>query len=389
MPRNGETLMHSIQRRAGILIIGLLTLGIAGCNEGRGGKSSATVSRSNIKSEDQIVFFPSYGYFDAKTKTWTFDVHGHVFEPEDSSRRRRALISVVRKAADIEEDSDSAALLARRTQPFLVDNERGKKIAIRIGDNTYAVGRSLANGHFSTTLSLSAAEAKKLLKDNAGAAIGYQAELRSDDTRPFAGRVHLIAPEGLSIISDIDDTIKISNVTDKKEMLKNTFAREFQVVEGMAAIYRTAADKGTVLHYVSGSPWQLYEPLSQFLSTSGFPQGSYHLKQFRLKDSTVLQLLASQKKNKLAAIEPLLKAFPNRRFLLFGDSGEQDPEIYGELASKYSDQVIGIFIRNATEEQADDERFAKAFNNLDQKQWSLFDEPSEIEAKVTSLIETN
>jgi phosphatidate phosphatase APP1 len=387
--QNGDPSMHAIRPHAGMLTIGLLMTGIVSCNED-GGNSTAKIAPSNIKSDERVVFFPTYGHFDAKTKTWTFDVHGHIFEPEDSSRKRGALVSTVRRAISIKKGSDAATLLSERTKPFLVDNERGKDISIRIDKDGYAAGRSQANGHFSATLSLSAAEAKRLInrQDDAGGVIDYQAELRSGDTRTFAGRVHLISPEGISVISDIDDTIKISNVTDKEEMLRNTFTREFKPVVGMADLYKIAADRDAAFHYVSGSPWQLYEPLSRFLSKSGFPDGSYHLKQFRAKDPTVLELLASQKKNKLAAIEPLLKAFPKRRFLLFGDSGEQDPGIYGELARRYSDQVVGIFIRKATEEQADDERFAKAFKGLPRKQWTLFDEPSEIEVTVTSLLES-
>lgn len=89
---------------------------------------------------------------------------------------------------------------------------------------------------------------------------------------------------------------------------------------GLAEVYREAAEKGVAFHYVSGSPWQLYEPLAEFLT----------------KDD-----------------------FPKRRFLLVGDSGERDPEIYCQIAKEYPDQVVGIFIRSVTARSTEKARYAK------------------------------
>ena len=154
----------------------------------------------------------------------------------------------------------------------------------------------------------------------------------------------------------------------------------------MSELYESLHDSGAVFHYVSGSPWQLYEPLKKFFTKAGFSDGSFHLKIFRLWDSSALELLKSQKKNKLAAIQPMLRAFPKRRFLLFGDSGELDPEIYGQLAREH-EQIVGIFIRNASDENAHDGRFENAFVDVPHERWTVFDEPSEIEAKVRQLID--
>ncbi len=69
------------------------------------------------------------------------------------------------------------------------------------------------------------------------------------------------------------------------------------------------------------------------MTDTGFPNGTFHLKQFRLTDSSALDLLSSQQETKFAAIKPLLDAFPQRVFILIGDSGEQDPEIYGRIGA--------------------------------------------------------
>jgi len=361
----------------------LLSFLVSGCSET--GSAEGKAPPSNVKSDERVVFFPTYGRYDVDSKTWTFEVHGHIFEPENNSKKRAAFVTIIRAAAAaVDKGADESKFLDERVRPFLVDNERGKIVAVDLAGGSYAVGRSEANGHFSNTFSLSASDVD--VKGIDGGELKFAAVLEKRDTRRFAGRVQLIAPEGLSVISDIDDTIKQSAVTDKSELIKNTFVREFQVVDGMSELYESLQSSGAVFHYVSGSPWQLYEPLNKFFTKAGFPDGSFHLKNFRFTDSSALGLMKSQKKNKLAAIQPMLRAFPKRRFLLFGDSGEQDPEIYGQLAREH-EQVAGIFIRNASDENAGDERFENAFADVPRERWTVFDEPNEIEAKLKQLVD--
>ena len=75
---------------------------------------------------------------------------------------------------------------------------------------------------------------------------------------------------------------------------------------------------------------------------------------------------------KPAVIEPVMKSFPRRRFILVGDSGEKDPEVYGDLARKYPEQVLHIFIRAVNGESPDAERFRTAFDGLPRKKWTVF-----------------
>ncbi len=93
------------------------------------------------------------------------------------------------------------------------------------------------------------------------------------------GLVQLLESEGESVISDIDDTIKITEIPAGTEVvLRNTFLRDFAEVPEMAQIYRALLPK-KAFHYVSGGPWQLYGPLAEFLiSKVGFPIGSFHLR---------------------------------------------------------------------------------------------------------------
>jgi phosphatidate phosphatase APP1 len=338
-------------------------------------QASSQPPATNLKSDEEIVFYPTYAQWDAESNAWQFRVHGKVYEPEMGSIKRRLFLAWLRSA--INGRLEGEQLRDEIVRPFLVDNERGKTVAVSMLGERMVAGTSEANGHFAAELSLSADRVTQ--PDAVQNVIPFQAVLPNGDSRSFEGRIHLIGPKGFSVISDIDDTIKDSRVTDKSELLRNTFTREFKPVSGMANLYRQLHAQGTAFHYVSGSPWQLYGPLQQFLSGSGFPNGTMHLKHFRLKDSSALELLGSQRETKLAAIEPLLTAFPQRRFLLMGDSGEQDPEIYGELARRFPNQIAAIYIRNVTDAKRADERFSEAFRDVADDHWFLFDQVPNID----------
>ncbi|QEG02863.1 hypothetical protein Mal15_69840 [Stieleria maiorica] len=342
-----------------------------------------TLSPSTLKPDEAILFYPTYGHFDKQTRSWRFDVHGKVFEPEDSSFKRAALIAALKSSAGLNNDIDPKSFREDRIRPFLVDNERGKSVTVDVAGKQYSAGTSQPNGHFLSSLSSAADPWHGGRSENQVAVL--KAVLPRGDSRSFRGRVHLITPQGLSVISDIDDTIKDSQVTDKSELLKNTFLRDFQAVAGMSPLYAGLHDRGAAFHYVSGSPWQLYQPLERFLSDAGFPKGTFHLKFFRLTDSSGLGLLSSQQSMKIAAITPILKSFPERRFLLFGDTGEQDPEIYGQLARDFPDQIFGIFLRNVTSAESTDRRYQVALDGVSKERWMLFDDVAQVQQRVDEM----
>jgi phosphatidate phosphatase APP1 len=84
--------------------------------------------------------------------------------------------------------------------------------------------------------------------------------------------VFLVEKAGVSVISDIDDTIKMTNVRERPVMLRNTFLREFQPAPGMSEFCQTLARfKQATFHYISASPWQLYLPLAKFARANCLP----------------------------------------------------------------------------------------------------------------------
>ena len=81
-------------------------------------------------------------------------------------------------------------------------------------------------------------------------------------------------------------------------------------------------------------------------------------------------------------IESLLSQYPQRRFLLFGDCGEKDPEMYGKIARKYPEQIVGICIRNTTGESANLIRFQRAFLQVPTSRWFVFEDAKSLQDRI-------
>jgi len=332
------------------------------------------------KDDETVVFYPTLGRRSADGSGWELGVHGQIFEPERSSITRRLLLASLRSAIGDEWAETERKVFHERASRFLVDNERGKRLSIRIGEREHALDPSGPDGHFTGTVRLSDAEVRALAGEPARV-VPFRARTRERDPRVFAGSVHLLEREGVSVLSDIDDTIKESGVLDRKALLANTFLRAFRPVAGMSGFYAGWAARGASFHYLSASPWQLYEPLSALVAGSGFPAGTFHLRRLRVADvSTVLDLLGTPEEYKTRQIDALFADWPRRRFALVGDSGEKDPEIYGAAARAHPGQVALILIRDVTGEGAGTGRMRRAFDAVPAERWRTFREPAEVEA---------
>lgn len=332
---------------------------------------------SDIADDEVVEFFRTSAWLDEATQEWHIPVHGWIYQPEDSTARKAIFASIMKREFDLAPTQETEANFTRRINLMIADNERGRKIVISIAGRSFALPMSGANGHFETTLTLPVADIETFVED---ASISYFAVMEPGDTRVFDGEVLLLPPAGLSIISDIDDTVKISNINDRRGLLENTFLLDFAAAPGMASVYEDWANQGASLHFVSSSPWQLYAPLDEFLEVAGFPKSTLSLKVVRFRDKTLFDLFKKGTETKPAAIEKILDAYPERQFILVGDSGEHDPEVYAALLRKYPDRIQKVYIRNVTGESPDDDRFATLFDGIDADCWRLFDEAASIQA---------
>jgi len=331
---------------------------------------------------ESLVLFPTVAHHDATTETWLADVHGWCFNSVEEVQFQRARAAILRRTLKLDRKVPDPPYFRERALGFVVDNR--KKIVVEIADRETVklAVKSKRNGHFKSALNLAPPVEEFCTQTPFGSLKTSLSALRTDCDLKAAGDVYLIPPTGLSVISDIDDTIKFSNVADKSELLANTFLRPFRPIEGMAEVFQKLAARDSSFHYISATPWQMIATVSRFLGEHGFPEGSIHLRKFALKDVTFLKKIFPAHKKKRKVIENLMERFPDRRFLLFGDTGEKDPEMYGEIARRYPDQVLGICVRNVTPDPPDSLRYRRAFAQVPTKKWTVFEDAMRLESIV-------
>jgi phosphatidate phosphatase APP1 len=170
----------------------------------------------------------------------------------------------------------------------------------------------------------------------------------------FSGEVLIPSVEAkFGIISDIDDTILHTGLTSrfKWQVAKNTFLKRAEKripLEGAADFYQKLHDGKTgnqcnPLFYVSHSPWNLYSYLEVFLKKNNFPKGPILLRDFV---NPFAKKYKPEKPQKQKEILNILKTYPELRFILIGDSGEHDPDIYTEIAEAHPERILTIYLRN-------------------------------------------
>jgi len=257
-----------------------------------------------------------------------------------------------------------------RIDPFLADGQSSEQLYLQIGSSYYEAGVSDSTGDFSATIMLSEEEVS-LLDEEAYARgeIAYRVVLGADDSREISGNILLHEPRQTMLISDLDDTLKRSEVyISERQLLRNTFINVPEPVDAMKTLYQQLElEEGSFsVHYVSGSPKALGDFLEKFLEDEGFNEGSLYLRDFSLSplSGELYEFISSDGTydHKLRTISQLMEQFPNSQFILLGDSGEKDPEVYGKLLELYGEQIKQVYIHNVTAESLDNTRLQEAYS---------------------------
>jgi phosphatidate phosphatase APP1 len=155
------------------------------------------------------------------------------------------------------------------------------------------------------------------------------------------------------VISDIDDTVLRTGLTERAGMLRTTLLHNATTrlpYAGVAAFYRALQEgDGAItrpIFYVSGSPWNLYDVIESFFAYQGIPPGPLFLKDWGIDQHKFIR--ENTKRYKLARIEMLLGLYPSLDFVLIGDSGQEDPEIYAEVVRQWPDRIRAVYIRDVS-----------------------------------------
>ena len=319
-------------------------------------------SRLKVNTEKEVTFYPTYGY--REEGGWNIHLRGWVH------KNREHLNKFVTRLASVKDKCNGLEMnnFQSRSDDFEDDDKALETVIIKFDsdpdDKPYQFKKSRSDGIVQQGLVLTEQKAKELLEKQ-NSTNGWLTFRAVSKEHTGLGRIRLIEPEGVSLISDIDDTIKVTDVPAGRDIvLRNTFCLDFKSAPDMAKMY---ADLGDVsVHYISGGPEQLFGPLYDFLITGpgGFPEGTFHLKFFpknllsgetsrnlkRFVDSS----LDVTYTHKIKEITSLMERFPQRQFILVGDSGEIDPEVYSEIKRKRPNQVKEIWIRDVINDAGSD-----------------------------------
>jgi phosphatidate phosphatase APP1 len=304
----------------------------------------------------EVTIYPTYGFLQGTE--WIIPMRGWVHQ------NRRLPDDLIFELAQVIigcGDADTTNFAAR-FDAFSDDSRSKQTVTIQFdSDNEqHSFLMSDLNGLIESNIRMSTTKAQTLIEQQNAGRNWLSFNVVSDGHRG-KGRILLMEPQGVSLVSDIDDTIKVTEVpADKNVVLMNTFCRDFVSVKQM--IERYNALENVTFHYVSGGPWQLYQTLSDFLASEGFPDGTFHLnyfpKNFLAEDTRALLLdsiagsLGRTYNHKVEQITLLMERFPGRDFILVGDSGEVDVEVYLRMKELFGTRVKEIWIRDVVNDEA-------------------------------------
>ena len=172
--------------------------------------------------------------------------------------------------------------------------------------------------------------------------------LHVEGRSPVPAPVHVASPDATrGVVCDIDDTVWITGIRHPLRAAWRTFAGNGSTrrpVAGMAALLNRVVEGAphAPVVYLSNGPWNLAGPLTHFLERHGFPPGAVLLTDWGISPRAWFR---SGRAHKQGSLERLAGELPGVRWVLVGDDGEHDPEIYREFASGHPDRVAAIALR--------------------------------------------
>jgi phosphatidate phosphatase APP1 len=204
-----------------------------------------------------------------------------------------------------------------------------------------------AEGYYEVALALPPAQPQD-------EALWQTAEVRRSEGGPVFLQSVLCVPKSakFGLISDIDDTVMQSNVSHWQAAIQTTFlrnARTRKPLEGVGELY-SAFQQGrdgrgpNPVFYVSASPWNVYRLLVDFMELNGIPAGPILLRDIDFDRASLLHQAGPR--SKLAKIHDIIDRFPDLQWVLVGDSGQIDAELYAQTVLKYPGRVLAVYIRD-------------------------------------------
>ena len=236
----------------------------------------------------------------------------------------------------------------------------GAKIRIHFGAETHIVVTD-AKGFFEVEIGLSEPVRLPAAESWLPVKVGL-VDAPGDAARPLQAEAFVLIPPAsarFGVISDVDDTIVKTGATNFLKHWRTVVANSAEArvpFRGLAPFYRAlqagaGGAEGNPIFYVSSSPWNLYDLFERFLVLHDIPLGPILLRHVGIGPGRWPG--GSHEKNKLAQIERILAAYPHLSFILVGDSGQHDAEIYSAATRLHPGRIAAIYIRDVTGDDRD------------------------------------
>ncbi|RFU80625.1 actin filament organization app1 [Trichoderma arundinaceum] len=345
-----------------------------------------------IVKGDVVWLFDNTAFKAAEHEPWQAEFIMAVFESEPKCKVAD-IVAGIAGIIGLADDAEERKTIEERLLPFLWDIQSARTTTVSQGDLALKLGPSGFNGISTNVL--------KLLHNSKGS---FTTKETTCDVEGVEGvlsmKTHFALPEGWGIISDIDDTIKITTTSDPISILKETFINAPSPVPGMPELYagiKSFLPHSTPWFYLSASPYNLYPFLKGFRDTY-YPPGTFILRDSSWK--TVSGLLSSltmgTEEYKVNRMKKIHSWLPKRKLIVFGDSTQSDPEAYGEIYRTFPGWIRMIFIRKDTNsaafglaEKNEPQRFEKAFTGIPRDAWHVFENPDECLDIVKKAVKRN
>ena len=257
------------------------------------------------------------------------------------------------KKMAVNENDQVFANLVNMYKRFETDEVPGAKVLLHVGEETLATLTDKEGYFVFNTTALSPISSDELYYT---LPLSLATPTHIPVSSLTASAEMMIPPSDAEygIISDIDDTIIRTGATSLLAMGKTVLlgtARTRLPFAGVAAFYKALqlgrnGKRNNPFFYVSSSPWNLYDLITDFMDHNEIPAGPLLLRDFGLQSESFMS--GNYLSHKFKEIAQILDTYPNLNFVLAGDSGEQDPPIYYEVVKQYPGRILCIYIRDVS-----------------------------------------
>ncbi|KAI1151470.1 hypothetical protein F4825DRAFT_422591 [Nemania diffusa] len=345
-----------------------------------------------ITADDTVWLLDNTAYRNEKTGFWEAEYVAAMFSQHSSSAIIDA-VSAISDKINMDECDPAYKTLEERIKPFVQDIKPGTQVkALYGGKVPMKLGPGGHNGISS--------EIKKLPGGDDGELVPTFASVPKGANGLLEMRTFYAEPEGWGVISDIDDTIKVTQTSDPIGILRTTFTGTPQPIAGMPALYEhihALVTPASAWFYLSASPYNLY-PFLRAFRQSHYPHGTVILRDSSWMSvrGLLTTLTLGTEDYKVDRMEKIHDWLPRRKMICVGDSTQSDPEAYGEMYRRYPQWVKVILIRKVEdiaaigiEAKNEPQRFEDAFKDVPRDVWHVFSDPGECREIIDDVVARN